>query len=450
MKTLASEMLRIFAHSPTNFFTTSDISKLVFSEEFNDLQLSYDTGVIKKREYDRKRLSLNRRCIYHLNALVDKGALSFQYGEKGAKRFSYVKSASVVSGASNNLSSVVAQFQNEQFVKSFAPSMEPFDAKGWFKKFNGVGLIFSGPDSLMARIKELRHLVNDFIIIYGCDGILSYNYDVIKSFFISLQKNCSAEGIDVHFVFNASASFNFLSQNQSFCRQGAIFTFRDKKWNDVSGKGFEKSMRYLIVHPDSQRLFLQTKTGVHILPVDLDGVDSFDVCVFSANTFIYKSAYNANSNASKLLEQCKCASGDFFRLFAVKRETGLQFFGSKANIAKFRFNFTRSYNSIVLPVESLLKTGFDVNILLEIESEIAKFCANQERAFKSCGLPICFSVRLVASNIYAQNLFDHCKLRSIPEGSDIGLLVKSYLIKEGFDQLFINHKGDSSLGRFFS
>ena len=487
MHPLELSVLAAFKQEPGKSFSTTDLVRLVFKEEYSKINQEIHSQDRKevRRGYALKA-RLHRKLLYHVNGLVEQRLLAVQgTRRKGEKLFRLGfeegevviqdKRQKIVIAKPPTITTQADGYEQQGFLRKFRP-------ENWLHKQNSIMLdatAFTGAGRLQQRLQELFPAVNDVILINSFEQIIqkagegemerlcqslsldSRDYDVAVSLLINLAAVEKEE--ELLKVVRALASQEHQSHvNFVFAVTPRLLTKKDALFRQLLSLFAERRVKLTLKNSEifPGPIFFGRAGAYALTPEEWEYYrlhirEKADGCVVGQGTIgvDINKFFEAHGTAASFREMVLRVAHAFFEVDERKRKhfPSVSAIAPTAEGAKEFFKVGKDYlrfwnydwASEEYPVFDLLGS---------VQEEVERFCNTEETIFRSCGLPIRFSVALSTSFAkFDQDFFSERRYKKTVVASLKDLQTKemaNYLrIRE---RLFKTSQGADRLRFFFA
>lgn len=438
------KVLQVFSKIPGRDIATSELVKLVFPNDYDELK-AYIYNEYEDKETEkigkRRKARLHRKILYHLNKLTEEGILKITRTEgKGEKFFmlterspitdkrkrkidAVLQSASVLEDETNTLFGLES-YEEQKIIKRF-------DHKNWISKINSF-IIDSDTckdlNDLYAKIVQTYPVFNDVVGIYDFQKIIDQQDLKDINPFI---KKIDIDTKDYNKYINLLIEMNDVKDSvkltdfvSSFSEINPDKIFIIFKTNQKSISNHTRFIKQLI------KFFSDAKIRINIQNAEIKNAP---MMIGRAGTYVYNEddwQQYLKSYKGKIIGMCSSEASVYvdvyrffnekkayseFREFILKAAKALLLATTKQrrkSDAYFKIlndlngnyqtkffsssqNYIRLWNYDVSSVEEKDDRFENFESVLKVSSEkLAEFCKAEETIFKSCGIPIRFKVVL--------------------------------------------------------
>lgn len=429
MHTLEVEILQAFKQEPAKSFTTTELVRAIFKEEYGEIKRQLHGE--EKREIRKgyaQKARLHRKLLYHTNKLVEQQLLAVAgIKGKGEKlfRLSFDEGELIVKEARkkivimkpSSVTTAIDGYEQRGLIRKYRPD-------NWLNKQNGVLLdceSFSGLAALQQRLLDVYPGVNDTIALKSFETILqrstpeqiepflrhlaldAQDYDMMVSVLIDVAKiEQERTVLDAIRILLAEGERNI---NFVLVTTARLFTRRQPLFHDLFALFQEHATKMTLQNADLFRPpIFYGRTGAYAIGPDdwehyerqIKGVaDGCDVGGISVVVDINR-FFREQPSASAFREMLERTAQALFAIEERKRRQGEG--GSiapntpdgKKGFFRIIKHHIRFWNYDWAETERYLI----LDLLGSVQEGIRRFCRSEEIIFKSCGLPIRFQIGL--------------------------------------------------------
>ena len=434
MHSLEVAILEAFKQEPSRSFSTTDLVRLVFKEEYSAINQELHSQ--EKREirhgYSQKA-KLHRKLLYHVNNLVEQRLLRVQGTKgKGEKlvRLGFEEGEIVIQEKRQKIvitkpPSVATQadgYEQQGFLRKYKP-------ENWLHKQNSVMLdcsAFQTGATLLQRVQSLFPAVNDVIFLNCFEQVLeqsteeeldrfchalaldSRDYDVSVSLLINVNQLEHEERclrvLRLLATQEHQAHVNFV-----FAVTPRLFTKRDAFFQQLITLFAERRVKFTLKNNEifAPPIFYGRAGAYALTPEEWEYYrlkirEHADGCVVGHSSVVVdiNKFFEAKGNATAFREMILRIAHAFFEMDERKRRHFASSFGAIAppsnqgtkEFFKVGKDYLRFWNFDWATEEYPL-----IELLTSVQEEVQRFCTTEETIFRSCGLPIRFNVSLSTS-----------------------------------------------------
>ncbi|MCF7866574.1 hypothetical protein K9M18_04040 [Candidatus Woesearchaeota archaeon] len=472
-----SRILQLLAKNPEREFSTSDLVKRVFLEEYDEIQRYIhnepDDPELKKVG-KRKKARLHRKLLYHLNKLEEEKILVISKVEGKGEKFFNLNSKQLSEGNKKNkevktmidsvshlndtsvLLAGIEEFEEKKIIKRF-------DEKEWTNKINS----FIIRSNYCNSVKDMYYLLldiypvfNDVVGLYGFEHLIDRESILeLNNFIKKIDLDTKDYNKHINLIIDISKvqdSVKLTDFIATFCETNPERIFIMFRANTKSFNNHIRFMRQMIKYFSENRIkinmqnldinkapYLVGRAGAYTMPIG-DWVEFEDyflektVGVCFSETSLYVDIYRYFKQGlplSGLRDFLIRASKALLLATTAQRKKSDILFSNlnklngkyQSKFFLYSFNYIRLWNyDVDMHNEGSQKSDEItieefITILSSIVEEIDEFCKSEETVFKSCGIPIRFRIALSS----AFRRFD-----------------KGFLSERAYKKININHISD--------
>jgi len=436
MHKIEYDLLSIFKNSPETEISTSEILKQVLPKKYEEIEQDMDNSDYDKKKVQdakRKKATLHKRLLYHLNKLVTDDILKVtKQGEKGEKYFALEleKGEQLI---------LERKKRKVTIYKPVVPAMPlegdekkglvtKFETSTWIDRVNAVLLEcrnLNNIDNLEEAISNCFSSVNDVIALNNFEEIVFTNTEeVMKTFSERIIIETKDYGKKLCFNINLHQVKNQTQENKIIKCVKQIIKDDEQTTKiifQISTKWLLENKEFLTkiidIHiKNNKDIFLQNKDLLDIPFIigragpylfDKDEWEIYKNTLQEKNKGVVCSQSTITIDVQKVFEEGK--NVDFFREFvrkmvlsllsanSLQRRRAEEYFKQLLWLtedAKSLFSFSRNF----IRYENYkwedpnLEHEFIIDLLNETKNEIDTFCIVEENIYKSCGIPTRFKI----------------------------------------------------------
>jgi hypothetical protein len=429
MHNLVDKILCAFKNHPESEFSTTELVKLIFPHEFQEIENDFDSyGLPKSRGIKRIKAKLHRKLLYHLNNLVESDILKMTgQKDKGEKIFSLT----LEKGEEMLLKDIKKTIVLSMPVQPNLP-LEGYEEKKvimkieeptWISSLNSIlldGTFFHDCRTLKKYILKIFPCVNDVIGINDFQEILSRCSELEVSLIASEINQISND-------FNKSVSFSISLNNPDkriFNFLSEILRLNNQKINVIipidiktlhENDAFLKSVIQLCIRYKG-RIYFKNNL-IHSSPyiMGLAGPYTFNeeewriaqqfsskrfgiACGQASLAIDMKKLLSIESNKTKVRELFQKAANTLLLVNSHQRGFMRDYFKPVLDLLgdnPWEFfmlskNYVRLWNYGVKQEEH--EDSLIIDIISSIKETTDSFCSHEETIYKCCGLPTRFRI----------------------------------------------------------
>lgn len=430
MHPLEASILEEFRRNPSRTFSTSEMVKELFKEEYVLInQNIHSAEKQKNRQGLYRKAQLHRKLLYHVNKMVGEGLLIvagvrgkgeklFRLALEGGELIVQGLTKKIIISKPATITTSIDGYEKNGRMRKYRP-------ENMLNKHNAIMLDCVTYDSLPAlqqRLQQLFPLINDAIALDHFERVLmdeqaaaflqylaldAHDYDIAVSMLIdyaSLESDVYFPvlsqligGMPPQLTFVFSATARLLSRKEEeFKRLLALFSEKKCKLTLKNQGLFPPPIFFGRVGPYSFSREDWSYYEQHIK-------GRVDGCIVGQTSVIIDITrhFADGGTIGTFREMMAKTANALFEIEEQRRKHFADYFGylafSDMDVAKEFFKVGRHYIRFWNYDWASSEKYPLVELLGSIKEDIDKFCVLQETIFKSCGLPIRFRIGLSTS-----------------------------------------------------
>jgi hypothetical protein len=429
------KILNIFKKNLSKELATSEITKAIFPEHFNDINKITNDELSTKgqiKEAKSKKAKLHRQVLHHLNKLVSEDIILLnREGAKGEKFFRInlnegeeltigKQKRKILISKPNLPASSIDGYEQEGIITRF-------ESNNWIEKLNSILVEcsnFDNVDDLYQTISTCMHNVNDAIALNHFETLSTkFSLHEIDNLITNITEDCADYNKNVCFIIDFSKKKdgkklislikNYFARFKS-AHIRFIFEINTKELRNNS-KFFNECIE---LFSDAQSNLYIKNQSIHSPPYFTGGAGpytfneeewsmyqkeiqnkvKFVVCAQTAIAIDLKRFFEGHKNVHELLPFLIKIAKDLLIANSFQRTKSEDYFrniiGLNNNLGKESFLFSR--NLIRFWNYGWKEENIDFNARLgalkQSKKEIGTFCTSEETIYLSCGVPTRFKI----------------------------------------------------------
>lgn len=407
-------ILLVFKKEPMREFSTSEIIRAVYTEEYDPVKAALHRDVDKERKRDagQKKGELHRRILYHLGKLCQEGILKVTRStDRGEKVFSLaLDPGSYVVEKRERKILIENPVLPEGVDKYHAEGIiRPFEKDTMLSRANAV-LIDAKSPLFQKESRLLFAEVNDVLGILHADVLLAESLDRAKETVERILVDARDAGKDVSFLIDLAGKKVCLPEFLAFlCSRGSQVFLR----GDVKSLQKNRVLESAIVSAAKHRGQLFVQTCPSPLVFGKEGLYSFDGLEWGTDIHpdvMIMGGMSIEIDIDSFLKRCvpeewseviASAIRSLFLAGRLQRTSGVaplmdQHWSNEVRC--FSRNYIRFFHE-----------GNDARVqglLIALKRQAKELCQKQEYLYQACGLPLRFRIALGRGN--------HAEMKEFP------------------------------------